>query len=90
MEEANVMAFTSMFAETKTLLVKFWAKVAVSPGAFGKPVFGDQLLAMFQYAAVAPLGGAQVKFSAKALVGPESRSKSAVANIRAPNRTALQ
>jgi len=54
------MPFTSMFAEMKTLLVKFWAKVAVSIDPLGTTMSGDQLLATFQYAAVAPLEGAQV------------------------------
>ena len=64
MDEANVMPFTSMSAETKTLLVKFWAKVAVSAAPLGT-IIGDQLLATFQYAAVAPLEGAHVALPAR-------------------------
>ena len=59
------MPFTSMFAEMKTLLVKFWAKVAVSIDPLGTTMSGDQLLATFQYAAVAPLEGAHVALPAR-------------------------
>src|SRR5438132_2920819 len=36
------MPFTSMFAEMKTLLVKFWAKVAVSIDPLGTTMSGDR------------------------------------------------
>ena len=90
MEEANVMAFTSVLAETKTLVVKEWAKVAMSNDPLGT-VAGDQLLAVFQSPAVAPLEGAHVALPAKALLAAEMQSKNiAAATLRMPNRSALQ
>ena len=70
-----------LYAEMKTAVVKEWAKIAMSDDPFGT-VIGDQLLAVFQSPAVAPLEGAHVTLTARAALSAANEMSESAVTIR--------